>query len=129
MTDPIPPSAVGDLVEAWLTARADRDLDRLGMLTASDAIWHKPVEGPQVGRSAVVNEVRRGFEKTDSFETTTLEIRCDAASAAAQIRNTATRGEKHLDSTQTLYLKTDRGVVSEVRIQVDDPTAVEEFWA
>jgi hypothetical protein len=129
LTDPTFPSTVSELVEAWLAARAERDLDRLGMLTASDAIWHSPVEGPQVGRSAVVNEVRRGFEKTDSFETMTLDVRCDATSAAAKVRNTATRGEKRLDSTQTLYLETDRGVVSEVRIQVDDPTAVEDFWA
>ena len=37
--------------------------------------------------------------------------------------------DKRLDSTQTLYLKTDRGVVSEVRIQVDDQAAVDEFWS
>ena len=129
MTDPTRPSPVNDLIHAWLTARAERDLDRLGMLTAPDAIWHSPVEGAQVGRSAVVNEVRRGFEKTDSFETRTLDVRCDATSAAAQVRNTATRGDKRLDSTQTLYLKTSRGVVSEVRIQVDDQAAVDEFWS
>ena len=77
----------------------------------------------------MVNEVRRGFEKADSFETMTLDVRCDATSAAAQVRNTATRGDKRLDSTQTLYLKTSRGVVSEVRIQVDDQAAVDEFWS
>jgi ketosteroid isomerase-like protein len=118
-----------ELVDAWLSARSAGDLDKLSSLTACDAIWHSPVEGPQVGRSAVVNEVRRGFEHSDSFETHTLDVHCDATAARVRIRNTATRGGKHLDSIQTLYLQTDRGVVSEVRIEVDDQSAVEEFWA
>ncbi len=99
------------------------------MLTASDAIWHSPVEGPQVGRTAVVDEVRRGFEDSDTFETQTLDVRCHGASAMAVVRNIATRGDKQLDSAQTIHLKVSRGAVSEVRIQVDDQTAVTEFWA
>ena len=64
---------------------------------------------------------------SDSFETHTLDVHCDATAARVRIRNTATRGGKHLDSIQTLYLQTDRGVVSEVRIEVDDQSAVEEL--
>jgi ketosteroid isomerase-like protein len=120
---------IRSLVDAWLAARSVGDLDTLSSLTASDAVWHSPVEGPQLGRSAVVNEVRRGFENTDSFATKTLEVHCDPTSAIARVRNTATRGDKHLDSIQTLYLQTNRGVVSDVRIEVDDQAAIEEFWS
>jgi ketosteroid isomerase-like protein len=120
---------IRSLVNAWLAARSVGDLDSISSLTASDAVWHSPVEGPQVGRSAVVDEIRRGFENSDSFATKTLDVRCDRTSAIAWIRNTATRGDKHLDSTQMLHLKVDRGLVSEVGIKVDDQAAVSEFWS
>jgi hypothetical protein len=120
---------IRSLVDAWLAARSVGDLDSLSSLTASDAVWHSPVEGPRVGRSAVVDEVRRGFENSDSFATKTLDVRCERTSAIAWIRNTATRGDKHLDSTQTLHLKVDRGLVIEVGITVDDQAAVDEFWS
>ena len=83
-----------------------------------------------MGRAAVVDEIRRALTNTDSFETRLLDVRCDGETAAtARIRNTARRGEKHLDSVQTLHLRVEQGVVSEVHIQVDDQSAVEEFWA
>ena len=99
------------------------------MLTAPDAIWHSPVEGPRQGRSAVVEEVRRGFENAESFETMLIALRWDPSAATARIRNIATRQGRELDSVQTLYLRINEGVVTEIQIQVDDQAAVDEFWS
>jgi hypothetical protein len=119
-----------NLVESWLIARQDRNLDQLASLTAPNAVWHSPVEGPQIGRSAVVNEVRRGYANTDTFESRLLHVHChDETSATARIRNIATRAGKHLDSIQTLYIHVADDAVTAVRIEVDDPEAVEAFWS
>jgi ketosteroid isomerase-like protein len=118
-----------DLVDAWLAARLAGDFDRLASLTAADAVWHSPVEGRQVGRSAVIDEVRLGFANTDTFESRILDVQChDETVATAKIRNIATRHGRHLDSVQTLYLEVEDAAVSSVRIEVDDPAAVEAFW-
>jgi hypothetical protein len=124
-----PTATVGDLAQAWLTARAERDLDQLGMLTASDAVWHSPVEGRRKGRAAVIEEVRRGFENAESFETMLIGLRWNPSAATARIRNIATRQGRELDSVQTLFLRINEGVVSEIQIQVDDQAAVDEFWS
>lgn len=118
-----------ELVEAWLSARAERDLERLARLTTEDAVWHSPVEGPRVGRTAVVEEVRRGFENSERFETMLLSLQCERSTAAARIRNVATRNGKALDSVQTLYLRVEQGLVSEIHVRVDDQEAVEDFWS
>ena len=95
-----------------------------------NAVWHSPVEGPRIGRSAVVDEVRRGYVNTDTFESRLLNVHYpDATSATARIRNIANRQGKHLDSVQTLYLRVEDDAVSAVRIKVDDPAAVEAFWS
>jgi ketosteroid isomerase-like protein len=119
-----------DLVHAWLAARQEKKLDQLASLTAVNAVWHSPVEGPQVGRSALVDEIRCGFEDTDRFESRILDVHCHGeTSATARIRNIAIRHGKHLDSVQTLYLQVKDGAISAVRIEVDDPAAVESFWS
>jgi ketosteroid isomerase-like protein len=121
-------AAIRDLAQAWLSARSERDLARLASLTAADAVWHSPVEGARRGRSAVLEEVRRGFENADYFETELLALQCDAAAVEARVRNIATRRGKTLDSLQTLHLTVSRDAVREIRVQVDDQEAVEEFW-
>jgi ketosteroid isomerase-like protein len=121
-------SPIRDLAHAWLSARGERDLARLASLTAADAVWHSPVEGSRSGRSAVVEEVRRGFENADSFETELLALQCENAAAMARVRNIATRRGKTLDSFQTLHLTVRRDAVSEIHVEVDDQEAVEEFW-
>jgi hypothetical protein len=120
----------GDVVREWLAARQDGNFDRLASLTAMHAIWHSPVEGVQTGRSAVVNEVRRGFVNSDTFVSHVLHVEChDVASVTARIRNIATRQGRHLDSVQTLFIQVERDAVSAVRIEVDDLAAVEAFWS
>jgi hypothetical protein len=88
-----------DLVHAWLAARQDRNLDRLASLTAANAVWHSPVEGPRIGRSAVVEEVRRGYTNADSFESELLDVRCPDVTSATVCVQTSRLGK---GSTSTL---------------------------
>src|SRR3954464_13746079 len=85
-------AAIRDVAQAWLSARSERDLARLAALTAADAVWHSPVEGARRGRSAVVEEVRRGFENADYFETELLALQCNAAAVEARAPKIPTRG-------------------------------------
>ena len=48
--------------------------------------------------------------------------------AVALIRNVARRNGDELDSRQALVFEEAGGVVTSVRILVDDPEAVEAFW-
>jgi ketosteroid isomerase-like protein len=128
LIDPQPSTVNGDLVSAWLSARAERDLDRVASLTTADAIWHSPVEGRRIGRAAVIEEIRRAFENTDRFETALVSLRCQSTTAEAQIRNVATRHGKSLDSVQTLSFRVENGQIAEIHVQVDDQAQVEDFW-
>ena len=112
----------------WLEARASRDLRLLARLTAADAAWTSPVEGRSVGRDRVVANVEAGFAETDSFETELLRYEERGARAIAVIRNVATRNGDELDSRQVLVLDRADGEVTSIRIEVDDPDAVERFW-
>lgn len=112
----------------WLEARANRDLGLLARLTATDAAWTSPVDGRSVGRDRVVANVEAGFAETDSFETELLRYEERGSRAIAVIRNVATRDGDELDSRQILILDEADGEVTSVRIEVDDPDAVERFW-
>ena len=101
----------------------------MAVLTTADAIWHSPVEGRRIGRAAVIEEIRRAFEDSDTFETTLVSLRCQSATAEAQIRNVATRDGKHLDSVQTLSFRVENGAIAEIHVQVDDQVRVEDFWS
>ena len=123
--------AAGALARAsrlWLDARAERDLERLAELTAEDAVWVSPVDGRSSGREAVVAQVAAGFEETDEFASELLDYDARGNKAVALIRNLATRNGDRLDSRQTLVFEESGGVVTSVRIVVDDPEAVEAFW-
>lgn len=112
----------------WLEARGARDLERLAELTAEDAIWVSPVDGRSSGREAVVAHVAAGFGETDEFETELLGYEARGNKAVALIRNVARRNGDELDSRQALVFQEAGGVVTSVRIVVDDPEAVEAFW-
>ena len=112
----------------WLEARGARDLERLAELTAEDAIWVSPVDGRSSGREAVVAHVAAGFGETDEFETELLDYEARGDKAVALIRNVARRNGDELDSRQALVFEEAGGVVTSVRIVVDDPEAVEAFW-
>jgi len=112
----------------WLDARAARDLERLAELTAADATWVSPVDGRSSGRDAVVAQVAAGFHETDEFATELLDYEARGDKAVALIRNVARRNGDELDSRQALVFEEAGGVVTSVRILVDDPEAVEAFW-
>ena len=112
----------------WLDARAARDLERLAELTAADATWVSPVDGRSSGREAVVAQVAAGFHETDEFATELLDYEARGDKAVALIRNVARRNGDELDSRQALVFEEAGGVVTSVRILVDDPEAVEAFW-
>ena len=112
----------------WLEARADRDLERLGALTARDAVWVSPIDGRSTGRDAVVAHVEAGFRDAEAFSTELLAFEARGTRAVARVRNVAARNGDELDSLQALVFEEAGGLVSSVRIVVDDPDAVEDFW-
>jgi hypothetical protein len=120
---------VSDVARRWLEARETCDLKRLAELTAVDARWESPVVGEVAGRDAVLEQVRAGFADSDAFETTLLSLESRGDRSVALIRNAGRRNGTTLDSLQALCLHTEDGVVASVRVAVDDPAAIEAFWA
>lgn len=123
------PSRTREVIEQWLDARSSCDLERLATLTAREATWDSPVAGASPGRRAVVEQVRDGFADTEDFASEVLALECRDDRAVAVIHNKGRRGGESLDSLQTLFMRVTDGLVTEVRIAVDDPEAVENFWA
>ena len=124
------PEAGGDsATRRWLEARGRRDFEALGALTAADATWESPINGTVQGRAAVVEQVRAGFTDTDEFSSAVLAFEARGERAIAIVHNTGTRDGDVLDSQQALLFQEREGRVANVRIVVDDPEAVESFWA
>jgi hypothetical protein len=81
------------------------------------------------GRTQVVEQVRRGFVETDTFSSPLLSFEQRGDRAVAIVRNTGRRDAEVLDSRQALHFEEQDGLFALVRITVDDPDAVTEFWA
>lgn len=122
------PDVVPDVVGRWLAARAAADLGALSALTAPDAVWESPVHGPVEGRDGLVAQVAAAWEDTEEFGTETLALRAHGDRAAAVVRNSGRRDGRTLDSLQTLFITVEDGLVARVRVAVDDPAAIEQFW-
>lgn len=120
---------MSSVAHRWLLARERCDLEALAALTARDACWQSPVVCEVEGREAVVEQVRSGFADADDFATELLSLEERGDRAVALIRNSGSRNGETLDSLQTLFLKIADGHVSGIRVAVDDPEAIEEFWA
>ena len=118
-----------DTVVRWLDARSRRDLARLAALTAVNARWESPVAGTAFGSDAVVRNVNEGFEETTRFGSEILALECRGERAVAVVHNTGLREDDELDSLQTLFLRVQGGMVSEIKVAVDDERAVKAFWA
>ncbi|HET6171903.1 MAG TPA: hypothetical protein VFD90_04835 [Gaiellales bacterium] len=56
-------------------------------------------------------------------------MRDDGHSVVARVRNRGARGAEVLDSLQRLVFRFRNGLISDVRIHVDDPAAVSGFWS
>ena len=123
------PVGTREAIFAWLRARSDGDYRRLAELTASGALWESPVAGTAEGRDAVVENVREGFEEVDWFSSETLALECRGDRGIAIVHNTGARNGEALDSLQTMFIRVSEGPVVEVKIAVDDESAVESFWS
>jgi ketosteroid isomerase-like protein len=119
----------GDTIVRWLAARADGDYDRLAALTGSDARWESPVAGTAVGRDALVENVREGFEGADRFSSEIRALECRDDRGVAVVHNRGVREGESLDSLQTLFIRVSEGLVVEVKVAVDDEREVESFWS
>ena len=117
------------VVQEWLDARAQCDLGRVAALTAEDAVWESPVHGEQHGRRSVLDQIKAAFTDSDEFATELLALECRPAKAVALIRNTGRRNGEVLDSTQRLFFRLRGELVTSVTVAVDDPEAVQAFWA
>ncbi|MCC6831091.1 MAG: nuclear transport factor 2 family protein [Thermoleophilia bacterium] len=122
------PDVVPDVIGRWLRARSEADLVTLGGLTDPGAVWESPVHGPVEGREGLIAEVAAAWEDTEAFSTETLALRVHGDRAAAVVRNSGTRDGRTLDSLQTLFITVGDGLVTRVRVAVDDPAAIEAFW-
>jgi ketosteroid isomerase-like protein len=113
----------------FLDARADGDLDAATALVATDAVWHSPVEGPQRGRAAVREALAAACRDTDWFRFSVERVELVAPDCVlATLVNRGGREGEELDSRQWLGFTVRDGWITDVRIAVDDPAAVERFW-
>jgi ketosteroid isomerase-like protein len=118
----------GDVVERFLKAREAGDVDGCVELVAERAIWHSPVGDELRGRAGVRSALERAYAETAWFATETLGVRSRGGVVAARVRNRGERDGRELDSVQLLVFQVDDGLIVDVRIHVDDPAAVAEFW-
>jgi hypothetical protein len=58
-----------------------------------------------------------------------LSVERDGDAVVARVRNRGERKGESLDSVQRLVFRCAAGVITDVRIHVDDYAAVSEFWA
>ena len=117
------------VVERFLSARERRDVDGCLALIADDATWHSPVGPPQRGRDGFRQAIEEAYAGTRWFVTETLSVRDDAHSVVARVRNRGERDGESLDSVQRLVFRLTDRLISDVRIHVDDPSAVSAFWS
>jgi ketosteroid isomerase-like protein len=127
------PAASGDVrlevARAFLEARAAHDYDRAVELFAEDAVWHSPVDGPRRGRGAIREVLVAAERDTDRFGSRVDRIAVKRDRVVAVIVNRGEREGRELDSHQALRFGFRGDRITEVEITVDDPAAVEAFWA
>ena len=123
------PSAEERVVRAFLRARDCRDYASAVALIAKDCVWHSPINGPVQGRGRVREMLESAEEDTAWFSSQLYGFEHRSGRVLARVRNQAERDGKSLDSTQLLAFVVTRDKISEIRIFVDDPEAVKDFWA
>jgi ketosteroid isomerase-like protein len=118
-----------EVVERFLKAREAGDIDACVALVAELATWHSPVGDDLHGPAGFRAALERAYAETAWFATETLGVRLHAGLVAARVRNRGERDGEELDSVQLLVFRVEDGLIADVRIHVDDPAAVAEFWA
>jgi hypothetical protein len=116
------------LVEAWLAARRGGRYDAAVELMSDDVVWDSPVVGARRGRAAVREMLAAADAETGSFDSAPLAVRSSGTVVVAAVRNRGRRGSDVLDSVQLLLFEVVDDAIRSVRIVVDDPVAVREFW-
>jgi ketosteroid isomerase-like protein len=117
------------VVERFLAARERRNVDDCLDLVAEGATWHSPVGPPQHGRDGFRQAIEGAYAGTRWFVTETLAVSDDGHSIIARVRNRGERDGESLDSVQRLVFRLTDDLISEVRIHVDDLSAVAAFWS
>jgi ketosteroid isomerase-like protein len=115
-------------VRQFLACREARDTAGCLECVADDALWPSPVGSPKRGPAGFAEALEEAYAGTRWFTTETLGIQLDGGTVAARVRNRGERAGEDLDSVQRLVFRCSDGVITDVRIHVDDPAAVAEFW-
>lgn len=126
---PTDPGHRADVARDFLLSRAIGDYDAAIALLADDAVWHSPVEGPRRGRAAIREALVAAERDTDDFSSVVEDVDVRGDRAVATIVNRAMRNGRELSSRQWLGFRFRQGQIAEISIAVDDPAAVERFWA
>jgi ketosteroid isomerase-like protein len=116
-------------VERFLAARERGDVAACLELVEEDATWHSPVGPPQRGREGFRRAIEQAFTRTRWFATETLGITDEEHAVVARIRNRGERDGQLLDSVQRLVFRCSDSRITEVRVHVDDPAAISQFWS
>jgi ketosteroid isomerase-like protein len=118
-----------DVVGRFLEARAAGEVEACVALVSERAVWHSPVGDDLHGRAGVRAALERAYAETAWFATETLGVRMHEGRVVARVRNRGERDGDALDSVQLLVFQVEDGLIADVRILVDDPAAVAEFWS
>jgi ketosteroid isomerase-like protein len=119
---------MSDVVERFLTCRDARDTQGCRALVSESALWHSPVGPPKRGPAGFAEAIEEAYAGTTWFVTETLALERDGDAVVARVRNRGARGDEHLDSVQRLVFRVADGLITDVRVHVDDHAAVAEFW-
>jgi ketosteroid isomerase-like protein len=117
------------LARDFLFSRARGDYDAAIQLLADDAVWHSPIEGPCRGRGAIREMLVAAERETESFSSAVEDVEVRGERAIATIVNRGEREGRELVSRQQLGFRFRDEQIAEITIDVDDPEAVERFWA
>ena len=117
------------VVERFFHARERRDVDGCLVLVADDATWHSPVGPPRRGREGFRLAIEEAYAGTRWFVTETLGVRDDGHAVVARVRNRGERDGESLDFVQRLVFRLTDDLIADVRIHVDDPSAIASFWS
>lgn len=116
------------VAERFLAARERRDVEACLSLLTEDAVWHSPIGPPERGRDGFRCAIEQAYTNTRWFVTETLGVQDDGSAVVARIRNRGERDGERLDSVQRLIFRFNEARITDVRVLVDDPAAVAEFW-
>jgi ketosteroid isomerase-like protein len=118
-----------ELVERFLKFRSDGNVDACLSLVADSGTWHSPVGLPLHGREGFREALQEAYSETRWFATETLGVRPRGPDVVAKVHNQGERKGERLDSIQLLVFRVAAGLIVDVRIHVDDPAAIAEFWS